>query len=60
MYEYTIQAFDKTEVGNVNVIEITVTANTDDEAVEKAKKIRDRSDYAIIAIREQGKEFKKG
>lgn len=60
MFEYTVQAFDKTEVGNVNVIQITVTAHSESDAIAKAMKIQKRSAYSVIAIRELGKEFKKG
>lgn len=60
MYEYQIQAFDKSDLGKVNVITITVQARTEDEAIEKAKTIKERTDYSVIAIKDLGKEFKKG
>lgn len=60
MYEYTIQAFNSGDLGKVDVIQITVQARTDEEAIEKAKKLKERSDYSVIAIKDVGKEFKKG
>lgn len=60
MFEYTIQAYDQTDMGKVNVIHITVTARTEDEAIVKAKALKERTDYAVTAIKDLGKEFKKG
>lgn len=60
MFEYTIQAYDQTDLGKTNVIHITVTARTEDEAIDKSKKLKQRTDYAVIAIKDLGKEFKKG
>lgn len=60
MYEYTVQAFNSSDLGKVSVIEITVTAKSEAEALERAKQIVERTDYNITAIKELSREFKKG
>lgn len=59
MFEYTIQAYDKTDLGKVNAIQITVEARTKEAAIEHAKGIEARTDYAVIAVKDLGGEFKK-
>lgn len=60
MYKYTIEAFDKSDMGKLNVIRIVVEATTDEEAIERASAIKQRTEYAIVSIEETSREFKKG
>lgn len=55
MFEYTIDCYDQETPGfgpPVHVIQVVVAANTDDEAIEKAKKIRPRQSQSIVKIKE--------
>lgn len=60
MYEYTVQAFNQTDIGKTHVIEVTVIAKAEIDAINRAKQIVDRTDYFVIAIKEISREFKKG
>ena len=60
MYQYTIQGYDQTDLGKVNFIELVVTANTDEDAVEKARKIKARQQYAVVRVKELDNTIKKG
>lgn len=64
MYKYTVEAFDQSDLGKINIIHITVYAGNDDEAIERAKTIRQRTTYAIVGIEElsgdKRPEIKKG
>ncbi len=61
MYKYTIQAFDDTDMGKLNLINIVVQADDDDSAIAKAKAIKARGSYSILSIEElTSREFKKG
>jgi len=50
MYKYTVQAFNESDLGKLAVINIVVTAATEEEALEKAAQIKERSNYSIIGI----------
>lgn len=52
MYKYTVQAFDESDVGKLNVIHIVVQAGSEEDAIERAKTIKERSTYSIIGIEE--------
>lgn len=53
MYEYTIDAYNYDPgFGVTNRITVVVTADTEDEAIDKAKLIKSRSTYAVIAIKD--------
>lgn len=60
MYEYTIQAYDQTDLGKVNAIELVVCANTDEDAIEKAQKLKARQQYSIVRVKELSNKLKKG
>lgn len=64
MYKYTVEAYDESDLGKVNIIHITVYAADDSDAVERAKTIRNRTTYAIVGIEElsgdKRPEIKKG
>lgn len=61
MYEYTIQAFNSDQsVGKINEITVVVQANTEAEAIERARKIVERQDYNIVSIKELDRKIKKG
>lgn len=61
MYEYTIQAFNSDQsVGKINVINVVVQANSEAEAIERAKQIVERHDYTVVSIKELDRKFKKG
>jgi hypothetical protein len=59
MFEYSIQAYDETDLGKVNVIQVTVQARTKDAAIEHAKQIESRTNYSVTGIKDLGGEFKK-
>ena len=50
MYKYTVQAFNESDIGKLAVINIVVTASSEAEALEKAKQIKERSNYSIVGI----------
>lgn len=50
MYKYTVQAFNESDLGKLAVINIVVTASSEEEALEKAKAIKERTTYSIIGI----------
>lgn len=50
MYKYTVQAFNESDLGKLAIINIVVTASTEEEALEKAKQIKERTTYSIIGI----------
>jgi hypothetical protein len=50
MYKYTVQAFNESDLGKLAVINIVVTAANEQEALEKAKQIKERTTYSIIGI----------
>lgn len=51
MFKYTIKAYNEFgELGGINAIQVTVTAPNEDVAIEKAKTIVERKNYAVIAI----------
>jgi hypothetical protein len=50
MYKYTVQAFNESDLGKLAVINIVVTAATEEEALEKAKTIKERTTYSVIGI----------
>lgn len=60
MYEYTIQAYDQTDLGKVNSVELVVCANTDEDAIEKAQKLKARQQYSVIRVKELSNKLKKG
>lgn len=59
MFEYQIQAYDQTDLGKVNAIQVTVEARTEAAAIAHAKQIAARSNYSITGIKDLGGEFKK-
>ena len=50
MYKYTVEAFNESDMGKLNMIHITVQATNEAEAIERAKAIKERTTYAIIGI----------
>ena len=52
MYKYTVEDYDQTDLGKLNSIHITVYAADEAQAIERAKAIKDRTDYAIVGIEE--------
>ena len=50
MYKYTVQAFNESDLGKLAVINIVVTAASEEEALEKAKTIKERTTYSVIGI----------
>ncbi len=50
MFKYTVQAFNESDLGKLAVINIVVTASSEEEALEKARQIKERTDYSIIGI----------
>ena len=50
MYKYTVQAFNESDLGKLAVINIVVTASSEEGALEKAKQIKERTTYSIIGI----------
>lgn len=60
MYKYTVEAFDETDIGKINVILIVVQAKGEAEAIERASKIKQRTRYSIVGIEELSREIKKG
>jgi len=60
MNKYTIEAFDESDLGKLNLINIVVQAKTEEEALERAAKIKGRTNYSITHIEELDREIKKG
>lgn len=60
MYKYTVEAYDESDMGKLNIIHIVVQAKDEAEAMERAAKIKQRTNYAIVGIEELSREFKKG
>lgn len=52
MYKYTVEAFDESDVGKLNIIHIVVQAPDEDAAIERAKVIKQRTTYSIVGIEE--------
>ena len=52
MYKYTVEAYDQTDLGKLNIIHITVTAADEAEAIDRAKAIKQRTTYAVVGIEE--------
>jgi hypothetical protein len=52
MNKYTIEAFNVTPIGGVNVIRVVVQAKSEDEAMIRARKLVVRSDYSVVCIEE--------
>ncbi len=59
MYKFTVEAYDSSDMGKLNIIHIVVQAADEAEAIERAKTIKQRSNYSIVGI-EELREFKKG
>lgn len=51
MNEYTLQAWSDSPIGRVNKIDVTVTASSETEAREKARKVVHRDSYSVVAIK---------
>lgn len=49
-FKYKVQAYNATPVGVTAQIVIVVRANSESEAIAKARKVAERSDYAVVAI----------
>lgn len=60
MYKYTVEAYDESDIGKLNVIMIVVQAKDEAEAIERAKLIKVRTNYSVVGIEELSREFKKG
>ena len=52
MYKYTVEAFDQSDIGKVNIIHIVVQAADEAGAIERAGQIKERTNYAIVGIEE--------
>ncbi len=52
MYKYTVEAFDESDVGKLNIIHIVVQAASEEDAVERARTIKQRTTYSIVGIEE--------
>lgn len=50
MFKYKVQAYDDTQYGPVHEMLVVVTASTEAQAIELAKKVVERTNYAIIEI----------
>lgn len=51
MNEYTIEAATNSDLGRLNRVDVTVTANNEAEAIEKARQVVQRDVYTVKAIR---------
>ena len=52
MYKFTVEAYDQSDLGKLNVVHITVYAETEDAAIERARTIRERTTYSVVGIEE--------
>lgn len=52
MYKYTVEAFDESDMGKLNIIHIVVQAKDEADAMERAAQIKQRTNYAIVGIEE--------
>jgi len=52
MYKFTVQAYDESDLGKLNIVDITVYAEDEATAIERAKTIRQRTTYSVIGIEE--------
>lgn len=52
MYKFTVEAYDESDLGKLNIVHITVYAETEDAAIERAKTIRQRTTYSVTGIEE--------
>lgn len=50
MFKYKVQAYDDTQYGPVHEMMVVVTASTEADAIEKAKKVVERTSYSIVEI----------
>ena len=64
MYKYTVEAFDQSDMGKLNIIHIVVQAEDEEQAMARAAQIKQRTNYAVVGIEEltgdQRPELKKG
>lgn len=52
MYKYTVEAYDESDMGKLNTIHIVVQATSEEEAMQRAAAIKQRTNYAIVGIEE--------
>lgn len=52
MFKYTVEAYDESDLGKINIIHVTVYAKGEAEAIERAKAIKQRTTYSIVGIEE--------
>lgn len=52
MYKYTVEAFDQSDMGKLNIIHIVVQAADEAQAMERAAQIKERTNYAVVGIEE--------
>jgi hypothetical protein len=52
MFKYTVEAFDESDVGKLNIIHIVVQAGSEEDAIDRARNIKQRTTYAIVGIEE--------
>ena len=52
MFKYTVEAYDESDLGKINIIHVTVYAKCEAEAIERAKAIKQRTTYSIVGIEE--------
>lgn len=59
MYEYTIKAYEQTDFGKINSVDVVVQANNETEAIARAGEIVPRPNFTILQIKELNREIKK-
>ena len=52
MYKYTVEAFDESDMGKLNIIHIVVQATSEENAMARAAEIKQRTNYAVVGIEE--------
>jgi hypothetical protein len=52
MYKYTVEAFDESDMGKLNIIHIVVQAADEEQAMARAAQIKQRTNYAVVGIEE--------
>jgi len=52
MFKYTVEAYDESDMGKLNIIHVTVYAKDEAGAIERAKAIKQRTTYSIVGIEE--------
>jgi len=52
MFKYTVEAYDESDLGKINIIHVTVYPKGEAEAIERAKAIKQRTTYSIVGIEE--------